>query len=455
MTPSGLVNLLELSLESRSESLRETWPHPLDSSLTGHNGITWTAEDKAAVDIAVLIIRAINAHCDPLDPSCPTFPHGLEERRRTEEKIYLLRYSWYSTPGGVTENVLRLQKQLCQRVLQGKSRLTFERLIECPVMVQSFWSRWELQAWSLTEEVCGEGAAEWTEQRITTIPTVGGRPDAKESSGEVAVIQQLAYRSLLKWKWDGKTKLADFLTSKVKLEWTSADGKVRHRGKQTWPYCLRVKFDPRGLDDAPRFADLARITLHQPTGQQAIHYRLLATVKLGGEGRRDFVRIYDSDCRDARPVATQAVALPYIDNEWELGQPGSRYMLYYLNCEPELVSLLVPKEVSLHSLMETEHIEQLKAMRDSVLGDGGPEPLPYGRITLGGPAEDPGSQGDRRQSDPWDQDRDASASAPVDEGLRDPSARPGSKGQDPRAKTQRRVEENGGDIAKCFGYEYN
>lgn len=453
MTSSGLVDLLELSLESRGESLRETWPHPLDSSLRGHNDIAWTAEDKAAVDIAVLVIRAINAHCDPLDPSLPTFPRTLEERKAIEEKIYLLRYSWYGTPGGVTGDLLKLQKQLCQKVLLGKSKFTFERLIECAVMVQSFWSRWELQAWSLMEEVCEEGTEEWTEQRIASIPIIGGRPDAKESVGEVAVAEQLAYRSLLKWKWDGQTSLADFLASKVKLEWASADGRVRHRGKQTWPYCLRVKFDPRGRDDAPRFADLARITLCEPTGQMAIHYRLLATVKLGGEGRREFVRIYDSDCRDARPMATQAVALPYIDNDWELGQPGSRYMLYYLMYDPGSVSSLMPKEVILHSWVETEHMEQLKAMRESVLEEARPEPLPYGRIRLRGPAKVCKSQGDRQPSDAWDQDRDALAS--VDEDLGAPHARPDSTGQDPRAKTQQRVQESGGDMAVYLGYKWN
>lgn len=73
-TDTGLVDLLTLPLERRGEELRETWPLSLDASLTGHGATRWAVEDKAAVDIAVLIIRAINGHCDPLDPA-----HGLDE----------------------------------------------------------------------------------------------------------------------------------------------------------------------------------------------------------------------------------------------------------------------------------------------------------------------------------------------------------------------------------------
>ncbi|KAG6357329.1 hypothetical protein INS49_015207 [Diaporthe citri] len=150
-------------------------------------------------------------------------------------------------------------------------------------------------------------------------------------------------------------------------------------------------------------------------------------------------------------MATQAVALPYIDHDWELGQPGSRYMLYYLGCDPESVSGVVPKEVTLHSWMETEHIKQLKAMRESVVGEG-QEPAPYGPTRLSPPTEVGGGQDARQHGDPWDQGREASASVAVGESLQATPTGLAPTGQDPRAKTQERVKESGDDIAMCFGF---
>lgn len=46
-------------------------PHPLDARLTRHNGVECNEKEKAAIDILALIIRAINSHCDPLEPSLP------------------------------------------------------------------------------------------------------------------------------------------------------------------------------------------------------------------------------------------------------------------------------------------------------------------------------------------------------------------------------------------------
>lgn len=441
MATSGLVDLLKLSMERRSESLMEEWPHPLDSSLTGHDGVTWTAEEKAAVDIAVLIIRAINAHFDPLDTTLPEIGRSREERRKFEKKIYLLRYSWYNTPDGVTEEVLKLQKQLCQKVLHGHSKITFERLIECGVMAKSFWSRWELLAWSMTENIREEGASEWTRQKITSIPAVNAPTGAAEADGDEAIFEQLAYRSLLRWRWDGETQLADFLTSEVKLEWSSSDGQTHHQGEQAWPDCLRVKYDPRGREDAPRFADLARISMANPRAEEAVHYRLLATVRLGGQGCRDFVRIYDNDCRNARPMSMQAMKLPYVDNDWELGEPDSRYMLYYIACDHESVPGPAPKEVVLHPWLETKLREELKAVRKSALDEGESQPLPYGRITLRSPTEVSA-----------DQHGEASDSVGLESPLRAASAGTGSTAHDPRAKTRQRVEETGGDIAECLGF---
>lgn len=65
-----------------------------------------------------------------------------------------------------------------------------------------------------------------------------------------------------------------------------------------------------------------------------MHYRILDTVTLGSQGDRDFVPVYDSDCRDDRLMPIQRIAQPHVDNFWELGQPGLRYMLCYVECGP-------------------------------------------------------------------------------------------------------------------------
>lgn len=393
MTSPGLDDLLKLPLASRGEVLRRTWPHPLDASLTGRNGVIWKEKEKAAIDIAALIVRAINSHCDPLDPRFSTSDPALEERQKIEDKTQLLRYTWYGTPDEVTEDLTKLQKQLCQQVLNGQSEITFERLIECGVMAKAFWSRRELLSWSLTGKVFEEEAKGWNQQKIISIPARRDQPAGKRFESDKAITEQLAYRSLLKWKWDGKMLLADFLTSQVKLEWSSADGRAQHQGIQAWPSCLRVRLDPAGRDDAPRFTDLVRIDL-----SESVVYRLLATVRLGSQGSQDFVRVYDSDCQDARPMATRihTTPLPYVDNEWEVGQPGSRYMLYYVDCDPEWTPGLDPEEVAIYSTLEMEARSQIKAMREAMREEG-PPPLPYGRITLTEP--DP-SRGD------WEQESD-------------------------------------------------
>lgn len=445
MTTPGLVDLLELPLERRGECLRRTWPHPLGASLTGHNGINWTEKDKAAVDIAVLIVRAINSHCDPLDPSLLTDGPTAGERRKTEKKTQLLRYSWYNSPDGMTEDVLKLQKQLCQRVLHGQSKMTFERLMERGVMARLFWSRRELLAWSLTENIREKGCEHWIQQKISSIPAINGQSGAKASEGDAAIHEQLAHRSLLKWKWDGETQLTDFLTSKVKLEWWDSDGKAHHKGIGTWPSCLRVRFDPGGRDDAPRFMDLVRINL-----EESVNYRLLAIVKLGGEGSRDFVRVYDSDCRDARPMATQAVALPYVDNEWELGQPGSRYMLYYLGYGSKWAPSLPPKEVIVHSSLQMGDKRQIRAMREATHDEGRPAPMPYGQITLVEPAS---AHTNWQQGDgEWDVYGEASAHGDAEKGLPGTPSVPEPSGENPRAKTMQRVREMGGDIDEYYGF---
>ncbi|KAI7780506.1 hypothetical protein LA080_016020 [Diaporthe eres] len=377
MASTGLVDLLELPLEKRSEALRETWPPSLDASLTGHGETRWKVEDKAAVDIAVLIIRAINAHCDPLDPA-----HGLDEstistRRKTERRVQLFRYSWYGGSSRITDQLLGLQAKICTRVLSSNTRVTFSNLIEGHVLTRSLWARQELLAWSLMENVQDQGAGEWKEQKITSILNSKNQTVVEEP----AILEQLAERGLVRWKWDGETPLVDFLTSKVKLGWSTADGKA-HQGIQVWPRCLRIRYDPRGRENAPGFQDLARLALSEDGEVEMVSYRLLATVRLGGEAGCDFVRIYDSDCRDCRPLATQALDLPHVNDEWKLGRPGSRYMLYYLRCDSEPASGLSPREVTTYPWLQTELVEQLRQMPGSA-GGGEKTPLPYGSITLG------------------------------------------------------------------------
>lgn len=441
MTTTGLVDLLKLPLASRGESLRRTWPHPLDASLTGHNGVSWTEKEKVTIDIAVLIVRAVNSHCDPLDPSLLTEGVTAEERRKTEKRTLLLRYAWYNTPLGMTDDVLKLQNQLCERVLHGQPDFTFERLIKRGVMARSFWSRRELLAWSLTEKVREQGAESWARQTISSIPTLNGQSEVKNSGGDAAILEQLAFRSLFKWKWDGETQLAGFLTSKVKLEWSSAGGSTHHQGIRAWPSCLRARFDPAGRDDAPRFMDLTRLSLGE-----TINYRLLATVKLGGEGLRDSVRVYDSDCRDSRPFAAQKAAMPHVDDEWELGEPGSRYMLYYIECGSEWAPSLPPKEFIMQSSLEIETRRQIKAMREAIREVSRPAPPPYGLITL--PEPDPACSG-------WEQEDRYSEGSAYDGFEKDPTGHAfGNEPSDgnPRAKTLQRVKEMGGDIDEYYGF---
>ncbi|KAG8156915.1 hypothetical protein KVR01_013137 [Diaporthe batatas] len=423
MASEGVVDLLKLPLEKRSESLRARWPQPLDGSLTGHEGRDWTVGEKAAIDTAVLIIRAINAHCDPLDPALGLEESAVEARRKAEEKTHLLRYSWYTTPYSrpyeVADAVLKLQRHVCRKVLRGNAKITFERLIESSVLADAFWSRPEFLAWSLTENVRHEGAG-WTMQKMTCIPAGKDQPLADES----AVPEVLAKRSLIKWKWDGRTQLAEFFGTKFKLEWSSADGNVHHQGIRACPRCLRVRYDPGGRDDAPGFTELARMAMDDPIQGEVVCYRLLATVKLGSTGC-DFVRVYDSDIRDAQPMAARTLALPHVDSDWQLGQPGSRFMLYYISCDAEVEPDFDPEEIVVVSRREIELLGHLNAASQSIIS-GAPEPEAYGYTTVSEPS---GSQ----------------------DGALELYRKGQASGRDPRAVTRERVREQGGDLDLLYG----
>lgn len=115
---------------------------------------------------------------------------------------------------------------------------------------------------------------------------------------------------------------------------------------------------------------------------EVVRYRLLATVRLGGSGR-DFVRVYDSDIREARPMSTRVLDLPHDDDHWQLVQPGSRYMLYYIRYDSEPPSRLQPKEVTPCSWSQNGRMarEEHKGMRGWDKS-GGWDLLPYGAITV-------------------------------------------------------------------------
>ncbi|KAL1847825.1 hypothetical protein Daus18300_013814 [Diaporthe australafricana] len=382
MESPDIVNLLSLPIPDRSLSLRKKWPHPLDESLTGHGGVKWTAEEKAALDIAVLVVRAVNGQCDPLDPSLDVDAAAMEERRKCQNSA-LVHYSWHNTPHQATEDVLKLQRQFCQAVLGGKAKLTFQRLIESPAMAKFVWSRRELQLWSEKAYGLKKGDPKWTVQEVVSIPAVYGQSEVQGPASDVAVQEQLAYRSLLRWNWDGKTQLDEFLTSRNRLEWSSTDGTVRYRCPRTWPRCLRIRYDPGRIEGAPGFAELARMTVGKD--KKLMAYRILAVVRLGSHGLKDFVRVYDDDCRDARPMATLTLGLHYIDNEWSLGEAGSSYMLYFIKCDTDHVPSLPPKEVVLHSLPDANRAVQVMAMQHVGSGEDGTKPLPYETIMLKAP----------------------------------------------------------------------
>lgn len=416
------MNLLDLPIEDRSQSLRNTWPPPLDKSLTGNGGVTYAEGERTAVEITVLITRAVNGHCDPLDPELPVDAATIEGRKKSQKIITLMRYSWHNTSGEVTEVFLKLQKTLCQASLDRVKDLTFEDLVECKAMAKGLWSRCELLAWS--DKPCEVHGADSqvNEPDVTSIWAMNGQPDIQE---------KLAYRSLLKWNWDGKMQLDEFLTSRARPGWLSHDDTIQHRCIRAWPRCLRIRYDPRDLEGAPRFTDLARIRLTVGEDKKLMMYRILAVVRLGDDGGfNTFVRIYDSDCRDSRPMATQALSLPYVNNKWELGQSGSRYMLYYLKYDTDQAPNLPPKEVVSHPWLKVENIRLINAMHNERFGGKRPEPLPYRGIR---PDSLVASSMGRFQATPSDQNSSGSKGSQV-------------KGDGPRKELQKRMLDDGLDL---------
>ncbi|POS68998.1 hypothetical protein DHEL01_v212608 [Diaporthe helianthi] len=127
------MNFLELirrppNQGARSKALlRETWPpkSPRSTPVKSHDERSWTVEEKAAVDIEVLIVRASNAHCAPLDPAHELGESTGDSRPKNENKVQLLRYSWYGASGGVTHDVLESQRQICIEALRTNIRATF------------------------------------------------------------------------------------------------------------------------------------------------------------------------------------------------------------------------------------------------------------------------------------------------------------------------------------------
>lgn len=161
----------------------------------------------------------------------------------------------------------------------------------------------------------------------------------------MVVAEMLAKESLL--KWDGTVSLGFAIRTYLKT--TS-----NYRGQSTWPLpnfplCIRVLYTPKN-NKSPRLQEILTLPLKfgartEPWTQRdgtcsmkistvSFSYRLVATVRLRSEkSGNDQVRLYKTS---GEPHTSSR-------DEWQVGDPGHSYMLYFVASNDKMADM--PREL--------------------------------------------------------------------------------------------------------------
>lgn len=300
----------------------------------------WTPEAGSAVICVIVVMKMIISYTDnALDPDGKEL-ESVQAQEEAEEKNVLLKYAWHDTSEGVEGTsgigpsaVLSLQEEVYTDLTNPEGQwaralsegVTFERLVESPPMLKHFWARPEFRMRVGFEVEQKDG---WAPLRRVMNPANDSSPVS---------LATLAKQSLVRWCSD-ETELAKrLLRPPIRV-----DGEeVRFRQVQGWSFgrqeCIRVLYDPGTGKNPTGFQDLVGFSITPKTleiGPQGsrwkegveLRYQLIAVVRLGPPS---YVRVYDKAGKYGVPKALSSQAVSCLNNDWELGQLGSEYMLYY------------------------------------------------------------------------------------------------------------------------------
>lgn len=314
--------------------LRERWPRPMAASLG------WTQEEGSVVTCVIIVMKMVISYTDKALSRGGNELESVRAQIAAEEKNILLKYAWHDTSVGAEEiwaieptAVLRLQEEVYTELTDPQGQwaralsggLTFERLMESPPMWKHFWSRPEFRM-RVGFEV---------EQKDGWVPLKRVLSDDGVTPVSATT---LAKQSLVRWCPDDRGLPKHLLRPPIKLD----DEGVRFRQVQGWSLgmqgCIRVLYKmgtgqtPAGFQDlvglgmTPRALDIGQDGCRWVDGVQ-IDYQIIAAVRLGPPV---YIRTYDKSGKYSVPKALSSQVMSCLDNDWELGQSGSDYMLYYV-----------------------------------------------------------------------------------------------------------------------------
>lgn len=314
--------------------LREKWPRPMAASLG------WTQEDGSVVTCVIIVMKMVISYTDKELSRGGSELESVRAQRAAEEENILLKYAWHDTSVGAEEtwgiepaDVLRLQERLFTELTDPNGQwaralskgLTFESLVESPPMWKHFWSRPEFRM-RVGFEV---------EQKDGWVPLQ--RVLAAHGNSPVSATT-LAKQSLVRWCPDEGDLPKRLVRPPIRVD----DKGVRFRQVQGWSLgmqgCIRVFYETgtgqkaagfqnlAGFEITPKALDIGQDGCRWVDGD-AIVYQLIAAVRLGPPV---YIRIYDKSGKYSVPRALSSQSMSCLDNDWELGQSGSDYMLYYV-----------------------------------------------------------------------------------------------------------------------------
>lgn len=304
--------------------------------------VGWDPKEGSALICVVIVMRMIIAYTDQPLRQGGNETDWAKTQSEAEEKNVLLKYAWHDTSRGVEKTggigpnaVRRLQEEVYMELMDAEgpwakalsSGLTFEGLMESQPMWEHFWSRLELQK---------ETGAE-VEQKHGWMPL----QPAMDAGGRIPLSSAtLSEKSLVRWSAGEESLVECLLRSPTRFD----DQGREFLRVQGWSVgvqkCIRVLYNPGSELDGPGFRDLVEVSIAPKVlemGQQGARwmeggvqrYRLVAAVRLSTLESPEYLRIYDKAGRYSVPRVLSEQAFICLNGDWELGQAGFRYMLYY------------------------------------------------------------------------------------------------------------------------------
>lgn len=301
----------------------------------------WTPEAGSAVICVIVVMKMVISYTDnSLRPGGNELK-SVRAQGEAERKNVLLRYAWHDTSKGVEESsgigpdaVLRLQEEVYTELMDPQGQwsqvvsrgVTFEGLMESAPMCEHFWSRLELRMQIGLEVEQKDGWMPLQPAMVsgTTIPMSAAA---------------LARQSLLCWSPDTGSLEARILDNPTRFDEKGRGFQQVHGWSLGAQKCIRVLYDTGSGLDGPGFQDLVAVStapkvLETVSGEQGARwtdgdaqtYRLIAVVRLGTP---EYLRIYDKAGMYGVPRDLPSQAMLCLNNDWELGQSGFKYMLYY------------------------------------------------------------------------------------------------------------------------------